>query len=108
MTLLLRTSLAEDPAFEELLRRVRASALGAYAHQDLPFEKLVEALRPERSASHLVFSNIMFALQTCPLEGLALPEIHVEWLDVDTGTSKFDLTFVVQDFGRWCGGACRV
>ena len=48
----------------------------------------------------------MFALQTCRLEGLALPEIQVEWLDVDTGTSKFDLTFVVQDFGR--GAAARV
>jgi amino acid adenylation domain-containing protein/FkbH-like protein len=97
-TLLLRTSVSGDPTFEELLCRVRGVALGAYAHQDLPFEKLVEALRPERSSGHLVFSNLMFTLQAHTKATTTLPGLAVEWLDVDTGTSKFDLTLVVQDF----------
>jgi amino acid adenylation domain-containing protein/FkbH-like protein len=99
-TLLLRTNLAGDPTFEELLHHVRGVALDAYAHQDLPFEKLVDLLRPDRSPSHLVFSNIMFALQARTTEGATLPGLQVEWLDVDTGTAKFDMTFVVQDSGR--------
>jgi amino acid adenylation domain-containing protein len=99
-TLLLRTNLRGDPTFAELLQRARAAALGAYAHQDLPFEKLVEALRPERSSSHLVFTRLMFALQGWTDAHAALPGLKVEWLEADTGTAKFDLTFVVKDWGR--------
>ena len=62
--LLLRSSLAGNPTFDSLLQRLRDVALGAYAHQELPFEKLVESLRPERSLNHLAFTRIMFALQT--------------------------------------------
>jgi len=107
-TLLLRSSLEGNPTFEELLQRVRGVALGAYAHQDLPFEKLVESLRPERSLNHLAFTRIMFALQTRAAGGgaLTLPGIKADCLEVDTATAKFDLTFVVQDLGR--GLAARV
>ena len=100
-TLLLRADLSGNPTFSELLQRVRSVALGAYANQDLPLEKLVEALKPERSLNHLVFTRIMFALQT-RREGDGLPDLpglKAEWIDVDTGTAKFDLTFVVQDTG---------
>ena len=99
-TLPLRTKLAGDPVFEDLLREVRSVALEAYSHQDLPFEKIVEGLRPDRSQSHLVFTNIMFALQTRANTNLSLRDLKTEWLEVDTGTSKFDVTFVVQDFGN--------
>ena len=67
-TLLIRSSAAGDPTFDEMLQRVRAAALGAYSHQDLPFDKLVESLRPERSLNHLAFTRIIFALQTRPWE----------------------------------------
>jgi amino acid adenylation domain-containing protein/FkbH-like protein len=107
-TLLLRTSLAGNPSFDTLLQRVRAVALGAYAHQELPFEKLVESLRPERSLNHLAFTRIMFALQTSGAGNstLKLPGLKAERVEVDTGTAKFDLTFAVQDFGG--GLAARV
>ena len=100
-TLLLRANLDGDPSFEEILRRVRTVALDAYEHQDLPFEKLVEALKPERSLNNLAFTRIMFALQKHTGEGgaMELPGLKTEWIDVDTGTAKFDLTFVVQEIG---------
>ncbi len=101
-TLLLRADLSGNPTFDEILQRVRSVALGAYAHQDLPLEKLVEALKPERSLNHLVFTRIMFALQTRAASGdglLELPGLKADWTDIDTGTAKFDLTFVVQETG---------
>ncbi len=100
-TLLLRANLAGNPTFDELLQRVRAAALGAYAHQDLPFERVVESLRPERSLAHLAFTRLMFALQAKTVNNgaMTLPGLQVEHVETDTGTAKFDLTFVVQDFG---------
>ncbi len=98
-TLLLRSRLDGDPTFNELLQRVRSTALDAYTHQDVPFDKVVEALHPERSLSHLPFTRIMFALQASAAESASLDGLEVEWLDIDTGTAKFDLTLVVQDFG---------
>jgi amino acid adenylation domain-containing protein/FkbH-like protein len=95
-TLLLRTDASGDPTFEELLGRVRETTLNAYAHEDLPFEKLVEKLHPERAATHTPFTRIMFALQNTTLEKLEWPNLTLKFVDFETGTAKFDLTMVLQ------------
>ena len=96
-TLVMRTDLSGDPTFAELLRRVREVALGAYAHQDLPFEKLVEELQPRRDPSRSPLFQVMLSLQTDPTEGLRLGELEVGLLKVETGTSKFDLTLSLTE-----------
>jgi non-ribosomal peptide synthetase component F len=99
-TLLLRTDISGDPSFEELLQRVRETTLNAYAHGDLPFEKLVEKLHPERATTHMPFTRIMFALQNSVLEKLEWPDLTLRFVEVETGTAKFDLTLVVQVTGQ--------
>lgn len=98
-TLVLRTDLSGDPTFVELLQRVRETALEAYEHQDLPFEKLVEELHPQRSRSKVPLVNVVFAWEHPPEQACVLRGLQVELLDVDTGTSKFDLTWVVRELG---------
>lgn len=87
----LRTDLSGDPAFTELLSRVRETTLGAYAHQDVPFEKLVEELRPERQITHTPFFRTWLVLQNAPMPAVELPGLSLNILQVDDGTSKFDL-----------------
>ncbi|MCP4656467.1 MAG: non-ribosomal peptide synthetase, partial [bacterium] len=91
-TLLLRTDLHGDPTFRELLDRVREVTLGAYAHQDLPFEKVVEDLQPQRDLSRQPLFQVMFVLQNTPGPPLRLPGPEVRRVPVDNGTAKFDLT----------------
>jgi non-ribosomal peptide synthetase component F len=93
-SLVLRTDLSGNPTFLELLSRVREVALGAYAYQDLPFEKLVEELHPERNLNQNPLFQVVFALQNAPMEALELPGLTLSPLQfVDTGTTRFDLEF---------------
>ncbi|GJD16860.1 hypothetical protein RIVM261_018160 [Rivularia sp. IAM M-261] len=96
-TLVLRTNLAGNPSFEELLQRVREVALGAYAHQDLPFELLVEQLQPQRDLSHTPLFQVMFVLQNTPVSALELPGLTLTPLESDSGTAQFDLTLSMTE-----------
>lgn len=94
-TLALRTDLSGDPTFRELLERVREVALGAYAHQDLPFEKLVEELQPERNLSYNPVFQAVFALQNGMGADLQLNGLVTTPAEIQTTTAKFDLTLDV-------------
>ena len=96
-TLVLRTDLAGDPTFRELLRRVREVCLGAYAHQDLPFERLVEELHLARDLSRNPLFQVMFVLQNASLQPVELPGLSLIPVEVDTGTTHFDLTLHIVD-----------
>jgi amino acid adenylation domain-containing protein len=99
-TLVLRSNLSGNPSFPELLKRIRRVALDAYSHQDLPFEKLVEELHPERNLSHTPLFQVMFALQNFPMPTLEVANLNLQVQEVDTKTAKFDLTLFVEDRGR--------
>ncbi|HEX6717638.1 MAG TPA: amino acid adenylation domain-containing protein, partial [Pyrinomonadaceae bacterium] len=90
--LAVRTDLFGNPTFRELLIRVREAAVGAYEHQDLPFEKLVEVMQPERDTSYSPLFQVMFHLGNMGIPSFNLPGLMLTPLDADTGTSKFDLT----------------
>ncbi|MFD7868500.1 amino acid adenylation domain-containing protein, partial [Streptomyces sp. NPDC059783] len=96
-TLVLRADLSGDPSFSDLLGRVRAGALAAYAHQDVPFEHLVEALNPSRTLAHHPLFQTMLTLQNAPLGAFDLPGLTVAADLVPTGTAKCDLTFVLAE-----------
>src|SRR5205085_7696106 len=83
--------------FRELLRQVRETSLGAYAHQDLPFEKLVEALRPERETGHNPFFQVMFDYHRAPLDLSVLPGESQSRVKIDLKTAKFDLMLNIKD-----------
>ncbi len=90
-TLALRADVAGDPPFRSLLRRVRDGALEAYAHQELPFERLVAALGPERDQNHSPLFQVMFVLQNAPAAELRLDGLASELRLLDTATAKVDL-----------------
>jgi amino acid adenylation domain-containing protein len=94
-TLVLRTDLSDNPTFRELLKRVYNMAAEAYAHEDLPFEKLVEALQPDRSLSHTPLFQVMFIFQNTPAD-MALGSLSIKPVEVDTGTARFDLTLAIN------------
>jgi hypothetical protein len=89
-TLVMRADLSGDPSFTELLAQVRETALGSYAHQDLPFERLVEELRPERDLSRTPLFQVMFAFQNAPAAPVELPGVKVAPLGTEQRVSKFD------------------
>jgi amino acid adenylation domain-containing protein len=96
-TLVLHTDLSGDPSFTELLARARETALGAYAHQDLPFEMLVEALQPERDLSHTPLFQVMFTLNNTPMPALELPDLKLLPFGAAGATSRFDLTLMMSE-----------
>jgi len=89
--IVLRTKLSGNSTFKELLARVRETALQAYENQDLPFEKLVEELNPERNRSQTPLFQVAFAVQNVPRSNLAIPGLTVSPLEIDSFTAKFDL-----------------
>ena len=94
-TLALRTQLDAAESFEGLLARVREVCLGAYAHQEMPFEKLVEELQPERSLSHAPLFQVMFTLQNVPGGMVRLPGLRLSTFALAQQTTKFDLSLVM-------------
>jgi len=96
-TLVLRTEWSGTPTFRELLARVREAALGAYAHQELPFEKLVEELQPERDLSRTPLFQVMLVMQNAPLTMPPLEQLQVGELEVATRSTNYDLTISITE-----------
>src|SRR4029078_7316830 len=91
------TDLSGNPTVRELLGRGRELSLAAYEHQEVPFERLVEELQPERSLTHQPLFQVMFLLQNDPLQAQSCPGIDAVDLKTETQTSQFDLTLAVHE-----------
>ncbi len=96
-TLVLRTDVSGDPTFRELLARARTTDLAAYAHQDVPFERVVEAVNPERTLSHSPLVQVMLTLQSYDRSGLSFPDIEATAPKVTNAVAKFDLIFFWEE-----------
>jgi amino acid adenylation domain-containing protein len=96
-TLVLRVRLDGDPAFAGLVDRARAAALGAYAHGDLPFERIVDALGPERDLSHAPLFQALLTLQSAPADAPGLPGPDIHPFEVDRGTAQLDLALSLEE-----------
>ncbi|HEY9401291.1 MAG TPA: amino acid adenylation domain-containing protein, partial [Pyrinomonadaceae bacterium] len=102
----LRTNLSGNPTFRELLGRVREATLGAYAHQDVPFEKLLGLRKTERSLSHLPLFQVLLVLRNTPSEPLELPGLTLELIEIENETAKFDVALFMEEtaaglVGNW-------
>ncbi|NVI85701.1 condensation domain-containing protein, partial [Janthinobacterium sp. BJB401] len=96
-TLALRTRVDATQCFDELLVQVKAATLGAYTHQDLPFEQVVEHLAPERNTSHSPLVQVMFVLQNAPMGKLELPGLALRPMDIEHNVSPLDLTLTLVE-----------
>ena len=99
-TLVLRTNVGGNPTFRELLERVKATTTGAYAHDDLPFEKLLEELQPERDLSRTPLFQVFFNMLNLPDGEIELPDLTVELLPPRDVGAKFDATIYVRELNR--------
>ncbi|WP_315787594.1 MULTISPECIES: non-ribosomal peptide synthetase, partial [unclassified Bradyrhizobium] len=97
--LALRTDLGGDPSFRDLVQRVKSTALGAYQHQDLPFEKLVDALQPTRDLSRQPIFQTVFVLQDVSVEQLKIPGLEVERFDEGATSVRFDIEMSMTEVG---------
>lgn len=95
--LVLRTDMRGNPTFRQLLDRVREVTLKAYTHQDLPFDKLVEELRPDRSLSQTPLFQVLFVMQNAPMPNLEMAGLTLIPVAIDSGTAKFDLALFVSE-----------
>lgn len=98
-TLAVRTIIPGDLTFREYLQSVREAALGAYAHQDLPFEYLVEHFQPERNLSHSPLVQVLFSFEKPSQQGIEIPGLAITILDKENKAAKFDLSFFASDRG---------
>lgn len=94
-TLVLRANIQDDPDFRTLLQQIRKVATEAYANQNLPFEKLVEALKPKRDLSRTPLFQVVFNLQNAPLPKLEIAGLEASFQEIDRGVSQFDLTLMI-------------
>ncbi|HEU5380557.1 MAG TPA: condensation domain-containing protein, partial [Ktedonobacteraceae bacterium] len=99
-TLVMRADCAGQPPFGEMLRRVRRTTLEAYAHQEAPFERVVEAVCVQRDASYAPLVQVLFVLQNAPMELPRLPGVQVGWSELGNETAKFDLTLELTEQGQ--------
>ncbi len=98
-TLVLRVNLFGDPSVEDVLMRVRQTCLQAYAHQEIPFEQLVEELKPTRNLSHSPLFQVTFDLQHTPMAEVEMPGLSLSSVEQDAVASKFDLSFSMEETG---------
>ncbi|HEY54092.1 MAG TPA: amino acid adenylation domain-containing protein, partial [Caldilineae bacterium] len=96
-TLVIRSDFSDDPTFAELLQAVKEVVVDAQAHQDLPFEMLVDELEPERDMSYTPLFQVMFSLQAAATRTIQLPDLTMEQINLDSGAAKFDLNLVMID-----------
>ena len=104
-TLVLRTDLGGNPSIQEVIRRVREVTLGGYAHQDVPFELIVEEMEPERNASYTPMFQVMFVLQNAPEEELEIPGLILTPMIGENNTSKFDLYLALTEIEEGLAGS---
>src|SRR6185369_7996202 len=103
-TLVLRTKLDVNPTFKELLQRVWDATLDASLHQDLPFERLVEEIQPDRDLSRTPLFQVMFVFQNATQAELHVSDLSIDFLTADSGTARFDLTLSIADTPRGLAG----
>jgi amino acid adenylation domain-containing protein len=103
-TLVMRTNLGGNPRFRELIRREREVALGAYAHQEAPFEKLVEEINPDRDLGHNPLFQVMMVLNNAKQRELEIRGLKMRWAGEESATAKFDLELILTEEGNGISG----